>query len=291
MLEKFNLRYSPLNSSGDSLPSDLDEERRGFIGEKKLCCEKCKLSLETSSGGWTFIPHLSVLLPWTLLVLLSLAFLSYQYARQPREVECARLLGAYSPALESGVIEYYDTTFRNEFGGKTEYGGPPTPELEERWNHLWSQGSVEISKIGVEKLDKSTENLKHASDDPNRGYTAVLEVFHHLHCLNEIRQFTWKDYYATHMAEWAAENGHIIDLNLTDHQSIGDRMHVDHCIEALRLQLMCAGDVTPLLLEIDPVMGERADFNVHHRCRNWERITDWHDAVKLWPPLNRAKRP
>ncbi|KAI1166711.1 hypothetical protein F5B18DRAFT_28097 [Nemania serpens] len=276
MFEKFRLSYSPLNSSGDSLPSDSDEERRSFIGEKKHCCEKCKLSSESSSRRWSLVPPLRILIPWTLLALINLALLLYQLARQPSGViECARMVSTYSPALKADVIEYYDTTFSNEFGGKFEYGGPPSPELETKWNQLWSQGSVEVSEGGVETMGKSTEYLKHASDDPNRGYTGVLEVFHHLHCLNQIRQFTWKDYYATHMAEWVAENGQLIDLNVTNHQSVGDRMHVDHCIEALRLQLMCAGDVTPLLLKIDPVMGEIADFNVHHRCRKWERITDW----------------
>jgi hypothetical protein len=77
------------------------------------------------------------------------------------------------------------------------------------------------------------------------------------------------------MAEWVAEHEHLVDLNVTDHRSVADRMHIDHCIEALRLQLMCAGDVTPVLLQLDPIMGQSADFNVRHKCRKWERITDW----------------
>jgi hypothetical protein len=44
-------------------------------------------------------------------------------------------------------------------------------------------GSVELPLDGPAKLNKSTEGLMHAMKDPNRGYAAVLEVFHHLHCL------------------------------------------------------------------------------------------------------------
>ncbi|TGJ79242.1 hypothetical protein E0Z10_g9525 [Xylaria hypoxylon] len=190
-------------------------------------------------------------------------------------MECAILFSTYSPAVEGGAIGYYDTNFRNEFGGKTEFGGPPTPELEDRWDKLWSQGSIEISKSGVEKLGKSTDKLMHAKNDTTRGYRGVLEVFHQLHCLNEIRQYTWKAYYATHMPDWVEAHRGRVDLNLTDPNSVMDRLHVDHCIEALRLQLMCAGDVTPLLLELDEDGDEKADFNVRHKCRKWEGITDW----------------
>jgi hypothetical protein len=82
--------------------------------------------------------------------------------------------------------------------------GPPTPELEERWDELWSReslpfrtpaftsvmevntsagGTIELPLDGPAKLNKSSEGLKHVRQDPERGYAAVLEVFHHLHCL------------------------------------------------------------------------------------------------------------
>jgi hypothetical protein len=51
-------------------------------------------------------------------------------------------------------------------------------------------------------------------------------------------------------------------------------MHVDHCIETIRMSLMCYADVTPVLVEITPERkaGRKADFNVHHKCRNYEKI-------------------
>jgi hypothetical protein len=39
------------------------------------------------------------------------------------------------------------------------------------------------------------------------------------------------------------------ELNST---AVGNRMHVDHCIETLRLALMCFADVTPILMLNDP---------------------------------------
>lgn len=54
-------------------------------------------------------------------------------------------------------------------------------------------------------------------------------------------------------------------------------MLVDHCIEALRLTLMCHGDTTPYLIERDPEapVGARADFSAHHRCRKFDPLVEW----------------
>lgn len=57
-------------------------------------------------------------------------------------------------------------------------------------------------------------------------------------------------------------------------------MHVDHCFEALRIALMCFGDTTPLLIREDPdaPAGARADFDTHHKCRNFDKLEEWIDT-------------
>lgn len=57
-------------------------------------------------------------------------------------------------------------------------------------------------------------------------------------------------------------------------------MHVDHCIETLRLSLMCAADVTPMLVLKDESKesGTSADFNTFHKCRNFDAILEWQNA-------------
>jgi hypothetical protein len=61
------------------------------------------------------------------------------------------------------------------------------------------------------------------------------------------------------------------------HDPVKARMHVDHCIEALRLALMCNSDVTPMLFLLDPKspVGARADFNIHRKCRNFDNIVEY----------------
>lgn len=55
------------------------------------------------------------------------------------------------------------------------------------------------------------------------------------------------------------------------------RMHVDHCIETLRISLMCTADVTPLLYLYDKerTLGFSADFNTFHKCRDFDKIVSY----------------
>lgn len=107
-------------------------------------------------------------------------------------------------------------------------------------------------------------------EDDEGGHYALVEVFHQLHCLNLIRQYTWKDYYARHPEIVNAP----ADLLTSEVES---RMHVDHCIEALRLALMCHGDTTPYLVMDDASapLGIKADFSAHHKCRNFSALQEW----------------
>jgi hypothetical protein len=70
---------------------------------------------------------------------------------------------------------------------------------------------------------------------------------------------------------------------------VAARMHVDHCFEALRLSLMCYGDITPVLAEVDHKqrLGRKADFNVHHKCRNFEKIVNWVDENGRSPDISK----
>lgn len=132
------------------------------------------------------------------------------------------------------------------------------------------------------------------------GYAVNIEVFHQLHCLvsctypsripsakapqNLIRQYTWRDYYPKHVEHLEGP----YDLEDND---LGVREHVDHCIEALRLSLMCIGDVTPYLIR-KPAENDRgiADFSSHHKCRKFDKLVDfWEErtVIQRWPGGNR----
>ena len=56
-----------------------------------------------------------------------------------------------------------------------------------------------------------------------------------------------------------------------------NRMQVDYCIENLRLNIMCQGDMTPVLVtkDRDKHSGWKVDFNTHHKCRNFTKLQEW----------------
>lgn len=70
------------------------------------------------------------------------------------------------------------------------------------------------------------------------------------------------------------------------------RIHTDHCIETLRLVLMCQSDITPVMVKwssgVPPI--PEADFNSHHKCRDFDAIVAWNKAhaIKSWggPPAH-----
>jgi len=71
-----------------------------------------------------------------------------------------------------------------------------------------------ISREEVERLGMSLDSLK--ITDPRTGkvgYRAAIEVFHQLHCLNLLRQYTWKEYYVNVGGDVAADpedvRGHV----------------------------------------------------------------------------------
>jgi hypothetical protein len=54
---------------------------------------------------------------------------------------------------------------------------------------------------------------------------------------------------------------------------------IDHCIELLRIDMMCQADVTPyLVVEAapgDPSETLNVDFSVFKKCRDFGKIKDW----------------
>ena len=55
-------------------------------------------------------------------------------------------------------------------------------------------------------------------------------------------------------------------------------MHVDHCIETVRIALMCHGDITPVgFVRLDDTapMGGRADFSPLRKCVKFEALIDY----------------
>ncbi|KAH8162912.1 hypothetical protein CIB48_g5328 [Xylaria polymorpha] len=186
--------------------------------------------------------------------------------KRPTDAQCGIQTTIWSPANEA--IEYEIIEPNNAFAHKSPYRGPPTPELETAWDGLWLH-------LGNNRTLKPWH-------DGKGGYHAQLEVYHQLHCLNLIRQYTWRDWYFLH-PEIVRMSG---DMLASDVEA---RMHTDHCIEALRLAIMCTGDTTPSITVLNPnaPRGEMADFSPHKKCRKFEKLQEWSVLNQInYPPAS-----
>jgi hypothetical protein len=160
------------------------------------------------------------------LLCLSFTMLFCSFFIQPSTVAYVREFSSYCKSLRhSGqfqtnhciapaapAVEYQDVMFDGEMGAGSIYVGTG-PEVDEAWSNITSAGMSNlfrfktrsnnptvgdqmVSAAELRKLDKPDTVIQ--VTDPKtgeQGYRVGLEVFHQLHCLNLLRQATYRDYY------------------------------------------------------------------------------------------------
>ncbi|CAG8978654.1 hypothetical protein HYALB_00011750 [Hymenoscyphus albidus] len=101
----------------------------------------------------------------------------------------------------------------------------------------------------------------HVREQYGGGYPANVEGLHHLHC-----SLYYNYEYYQELGEGAFKNEEPIL-----------RLHVSHCLDILRQQLMCTVDVGVLgrvwWNKEDPTPFP--DFNTDHKCRNFNAVRQW----------------
>ncbi|TDZ54060.1 Cyclochlorotine biosynthesis protein O [Colletotrichum trifolii] len=193
-------------------------------------------------------------------------FLAGRKPGKPDDLQCARQLSPYSPYIDSGDLEFVEYTEQNHLMQPSPFRGKPTPEVEEAWIRLWRVPPIRFPEDKLPALNKMpADKYEHVPESLGGGVKGFLNVFHQLHCLNLVRQYTYREDYDY--------------SNVTAFRAPAElvRGHIDHCIETIRKSLMCTADVTPVLFEKDPSRpsGSKSDFNLWRKCRNFEKIQDW----------------
>ncbi|KAF9693206.1 hypothetical protein EKO04_008734 [Ascochyta lentis] len=145
-----------------------------------------------------------------------------------------------------------------------------TEDVEKAWMDIAYLPDQMVSKSDFPKLNKPDDAMQ--VTDPNTGetgYRVGVEVFHQLHCLNLLRMSTYPDHYKS--ISWS-------DTNDTPEKV---REHLDHCIEILRINLMCLSDVNVFTFHPTSEPGKQGmggywpDYESEHVCRNFDHIKDW----------------
>ncbi|KAK2005250.1 hypothetical protein LZ32DRAFT_546454 [Colletotrichum eremochloae] len=246
--------FSELNSEPES---DIDSEERYMIPKSPIANFRFNLS----EVACRFISFL-VFITGVVMIILSLRW-------KPSDKYCAAQLGIWSPLVE--LIEYEELNWESDsVMADSGFSGPPTPELEARWMNISQVPAIIVPAEQLSSLNRSPEGFVPVSaSSPSSGYIAGVEVFHHLHCLNALRQIVWQDSYSKDtLPEILVKAPELA------------RKHADHCIGTLRQALMCNSDITPYLIRKtdDRSPGSppiQEDFEAFHKCRKFPQILEW----------------
>ncbi|ETS85648.1 hypothetical protein PFICI_03673 [Pestalotiopsis fici W106-1] len=145
----------------------------------------------------------------------------------------------------------------------------PSPEVDAAWDYITTEG-MEAVTAPAEDVLRSGKNVSMSVKVPTSwglgddAYLAQIEVFHQIHCLNQLRKEVYAEYYFTSPAN---------DLRIG---------HRNHCIHMILQVLMCNAD-TGLIFHNwvhnsdlpAPQTRAFADFNTIKKCKNFDNILDW----------------
>ncbi|KAL4981978.1 hypothetical protein BDW68DRAFT_182986 [Aspergillus falconensis] len=190
------------------------------------------------------------------------------YQRDDLDDVCSR-----PPVIANVPIKYHRQRFNGSFLKENVYRQDAGPEVDAAWEALGA--NYRPIRVHVEDAAKSgiAPDQVQISEAYGGGYPANVEGFHHLHCLNLLRQSLYYNYdYYRSKGDGAFRNEDFIV-----------RKHVSHCLDILRQQLMCTIDVGVLgQIWIHPENPRPfVDFNTEHVCRNFEDIRAWAESHQL----------
>jgi len=111
------------------------------------------------------------------------------------------------------------------------------------------------------------------------GYMTSLGVYHELHCLRRLKLYLHRHHYYPKLVDGSDENAYELG-------------HLNHCIESIRLSLMCSGN--PALYSFqwaNETRKPKTKTNSSRMCVDWEALDGWtrKRGVGLQPRLKHDK--
>ncbi|KAM7185569.1 protein of unknown function (DUF3328) domain containing protein [Rhypophila sp. PSN 637] len=161
----------------------------------------------------------------------------------------------YSPA--EGAVRYMKVRYNATLVIESPYNGADHHEVDRAWHELLKNMNIAVPKSDLERIGTHSIPIP----DMDEMYFAGLSVFHELHCLKRLKQYTWREHYFP---------------NITADEERLNRLHTDHCLEILRQAVLCHADVSLFTLQWSEGSRQpRADFSQEHQCADFDAINAW----------------
>ncbi|CZT46500.1 uncharacterized protein RSE6_06934 [Rhynchosporium secalis] len=136
--------------------------------------------------------------------------------------------------------------------GFSEYVGEPTPEIDAAWDAIIGGESHYFSISEEEAVKLWGVNYEKYRDRIRGGWTGTLDLFHCLHCLNQLRKALRRDIYPE--------------------EEFRGMTHQLHCIDHLRQVIQCQSTSVISPSEWHDHRGQYVNPKQLHTCRNFEKL-------------------
>ncbi|KAF7187155.1 Cyclochlorotine biosynthesis protein R, partial [Pseudocercospora fuligena] len=221
-------------------------------------------------------------------LLISVTLNAYTWLSYPSRLEAlAQCIHNTDMADAWPAIEYEERTFTGALvydptrkrvvrksDSDTDYFGPPSKELDDRWDDLLR------NEFPIMTEDEAAPFIPELVRVPKTNqFHFEPDVFHALHCVNMVRKEVSKSLYNVSSLEAQSSNSGI-DLPEGWHLA-----HVEHCLDRLRQSVMCHGDLTPSPMYYWDGFGIALGRTGPHTCRKWQPIRSWMDGRASRGPL------
>lgn len=160
--------------------------------------------------------------------------------------------------------QFLVTTKKVTFEKNELYAARPNVESNAAWDKLLPPG-----RGFVFLPDWKTYDIPEEGEVTPWGTIYSVAVFHQMHCLGQLRRFTWMflDAIVANGTEGVDLRKEVIKtFHVGDHSE-----HIHHCFDYLRQTIQCGGDMAMEWPRTEPT-GQRFavdGWGIPHECKNW----------------------
>ncbi|KAM3563468.1 hypothetical protein ARSEF4850_002316 [Beauveria asiatica] len=157
----------------------------------------------------------------------------------------------------TGVLEWSEHTFVENSFSHGPFSGYPRDEIDQNWHDLINYENIIIEPEIIAKLGRQDIAV---ADPDGRGYLGTLNVYHQLHCIKRLWQYTYPEVYRK---------------DQTPAQAEAERLHKEHCFDFLRQSVMCLADIGIITYQWTEDGMVPVANSTTHQCANWKQLEDW----------------
>ncbi|KAI0113113.1 hypothetical protein F4814DRAFT_449560 [Daldinia grandis] len=256
------------------------ESRDRLLGETEYVDAKFRSSDESKSSIRRWIrSNVLLLVIFVLLLYIAIVLTIDSAARLGTQQQC---LGADTHfRLPADAVRYEEK--QEWYTLREPWDKDPSDELDDQWEDLLYALNIRVSPREMAQLGS---NLTNRIQVDGGDYLGVMGVYHHLHCLNNLRRIVHWDYYESRVADVGStgpfgkgHSGKPIDPPMSKEYQAYIYHPTDHCINAIRQALMCHANTEIHTGQwiYDPDRPQASKLGSHSvtTCVKWDSLNNW----------------